>query len=171
VRVRRLESEGMPPKPVDISQEQRELILRVLLDGGTVKKALQLVGISRFSFYQLKGRDPAFAVEVDRAQAEGIEAALDNHGEELEDHKGDNLRSGDARLLRIKGDHVRWLASRLKRDKYGDRVEVQVTMPDVAGAIAAARSRAVVQVEGHHYDVSCAAPPRITDESDEEEEA
>ena len=70
--------------------------------------------------------DPAFAAQYARARNVGLDA----QAEQIVEVAQDDLRDPNARRVEI--DARKWLLSKMRPDKYGDRVTQEVTGP--AGA-------------------------------------
>ena len=72
----------------------------------------------RTTIYRWRKDYPDFGNAYLLAQEEYIDALIDQAGDIVDSEL-------NPQLARVKADHRRWLASRLNRQKYGDKLDVQ----------------------------------------------
>ena len=72
----------------------------------------------RTTIYRWRKDYPDFGNAYLLAQEEHIDALIDQAGDIVDSEL-------NPQLARVKADHRRWLASRLNRQKYGDKLDVQ----------------------------------------------
>ena len=102
-----------------LTKPKTDLIISGLADGHTIVDVCDGVGISRTAFYKRMKSDEEFAGAVREAQQYSAEKAL----EELDKLFDDALhrrKDYDTGVLRDYAHHVRWKASKIISDKYGD---------------------------------------------------
>ena len=102
-----------------LTKPKTDLIISGLADGHTIVDVCDGVGISRTAFYKRMKNDEEFAGAVREAQQYSAEKAL----EELDKLFDDALhrrKDYDTGVLRDYAHHVRWKASKIISDKYGD---------------------------------------------------
>tara|TARA_A100001201_G_scaffold143601_2_gene146108 strand:+ start:1002 stop:1502 length:501 start_codon:yes stop_codon:yes gene_type:complete len=103
-----------------LTKTKTDVILSSLADGHTIVDTCEGVGISRTAFYKLMKRDEGFQKAVRQAQEYSAEKAL----EELEGIFDDALhkrKDYDTGVLRDYAHHVRWKASKVMPDRFGDQ--------------------------------------------------
>jgi len=103
-----------------LTKAKTDVILSSLADGHTIVDTCEGVGISRTAFYKLMKRDEGFEKAVRQAQEYSAEKAL----EELEGIFDDALhkrKDYDTGVLRDYAHHVRWKASKVMPDRFGDQ--------------------------------------------------
>ena len=103
-----------------LTKAKTDVILSSLADGHTIVDTCEGVGISRTAFYKLMKRDDDFQKAVRQAQEYSAEKAL----EELEGIFDDALhkrKDYDTGVLRDYAHHVRWKASKVMPDRFGDQ--------------------------------------------------
>lgn len=103
-----------------LTKAKTDVILSSLADGHTIVDTCEGVGISRTAFYKLMKRDEDFQKAVRQAQEYSAEKAL----EELEGIFDDALhkrKDYDTGVLRDYAHHVRWKASKVMPDRFGDQ--------------------------------------------------
>lgn len=103
-----------------LTKTKTDVILSSLADGHTIVDTCEGVGISRTAFYKLMKRDESFQKAVRQAQEYSAEKAL----EELEGIFDDALhkrKDYDTGVLRDYAHHVRWKASKVMPDRFGDQ--------------------------------------------------
>ena len=103
-----------------LTKTKTDVILSSLADGHTIVDTCEGVGISRTAFYKLMKRDEGFQKAVRQAQEYSAEKAL----EELEGIFDDALhkrKDYDTGVLRDYAHHVRWKASKVMPDRFGDK--------------------------------------------------
>lgn len=125
---------------MELSPEQQDTVLRLAVDGESMRTICGVIGISRHQMWRYREKYPTFDHAVTRAQMEGVEAQTDLLLSAHEDYK-------DPQRAKVMSDNVKWLASRRKPETYGDRLDLNVTeRVDVGGALIEARKRAALPV-------------------------
>lgn len=85
--------------------------------------------------YRWRQSYPEFGEAYLQAQEEHVDALVDQAGEIVDTEQ-------NPQLGKLKADHRRWLASRLNRQKYGDKLDVQHNHTlDISPALALAAKR------------------------------
>ncbi len=89
----------------------------------------------RNTVYRWRRSYPEFGEAYQLAQEEHTDALVDQAGEIVDTEQ-------NPQLGKVRADHRRWLASKLNRSKYGDKLDIQhnVTI-DIAPALLAANKR------------------------------
>ncbi len=87
---------------------------------------------------------------------EAYQMAIEEHTDALVDQAGEIVDTEqNPQLGKVRADHRRWLASKLNRSKYGDKLDIQhnVTI-DIAPALLAANKRLQSMGVGNLIDAS-----------------
>ena len=103
-----------------ITKRIEEQLVEQLSDGVSVTQACKEAGIGRSTLYKHMARDEALETAVRTAQAQSAEKAL----EELDEIYSDALsgrKKYDPNILRDYSHHVRWKATKILSDRYGDQ--------------------------------------------------
>ncbi len=123
-------------RPSKYSEKIAEKILSRYADGETLSKICNCKNMPRRNtVYRWRQSYPEFGEAYLLAEAEHTDALIDEAGEIVD-------REVNPQLAKVRADHRKWLASRLNRSKYGDKLEVnhQHTI-DIAPALALAVKR------------------------------
>ena len=89
----------------------------------------------RHTVYRWRQRYPEFGKAYLLAQEEHVDALVDEAGYIVDTEQ-------NPQLAKVRADHRRWLASRLNRSKYGDKLEVDHKQTiDIGPALLAANKR------------------------------
>ena len=89
----------------------------------------------RTTIYRWRKDYPDFGNAYLLAQEEHVDALIDQAGDIVDSEL-------NPQLAKVKADHRRWLASRLNRQKYGDKLDVQHNHTlDISPALALAAKR------------------------------
>ena len=107
-------------------------------EGKTIKQIALSIGCSYGQLCRIKQKDPVFAQAFDSARAEGWLLHADSLLTIYEDNP-------DIETARIKGmsDNIRWLLERVRREMFGQSVEINHKVTDVRQALQDARSRLI----------------------------
>ena len=103
-----------------LTKQKTDLIIAGLADGHSIVDVCEGIGISRTAFYKRKKNDVEFAAAVHEAQSYSVEKAM----EELDRVFDDALhrrKDYDTSVLRDYAHHVRWKASKVMPDRFGDQ--------------------------------------------------
>lgn len=110
--------------------------------GGTIARVCEANGISSGSLYRQLRKVPAFATEYATARAIAADALADDLLSVRDANKWP-----DVNRARVWADQAKWVLARQHRDKYGDRVDVGVTVTvDLGAALRDAKARALLPV-------------------------
>lgn len=104
-----------------ITVEQREALLVRIIGGEFLGSACAALGIKAGNVRQLAYQNDEFGSRLSQAYSHGMYALA----EELLDIPYDDNLSDAAK--RLKSDNIKWLASRLNRNVFGDNVKVEHT--------------------------------------------
>ena len=89
----------------------------------------------RTTIYRWRKDYPDFGNAYLLAQEEHVDALIDQAGDIVDSEL-------NPQLAKVKADHRRWLASRLNRQKYGDKLDVQHNHTlDISSALSKALER------------------------------
>ena len=106
-------------RPSKYSEKIAEEILSRYANGETLSKICKDKHIpERHTVYRWRSGYPDFGEAYILAQEEHVDALVDEAGEIVDTEQ-------NPQLGKLKADHRRWLASRLNRQKYGDKLDVQ----------------------------------------------
>ena len=118
-----------------IKTDQIDGVIERILDGVSLRDALKSTGLTPQAFHRRLQGDRSRAVAYAHAQQLRADFLAD---ELLEIADGED----DAAKARNRIDVRKWLASKLHTQKYGDRVELNVSQTiDIGATLAEARSR------------------------------
>lgn len=136
-------SESRTGRPSDFTQELADRICEQLADGislRTVCKADEMpCAATVFSWLRTK---PSFLEQYTRAKEESADALVEDmldiadtaSNDWMEDHDKDNpgyrLNGEAINRSRLRVDTRKWIASKLKPKKYGDKVQTELTGAD-----------------------------------------
>lgn len=113
----------------------REIIESIINEKLSLDKCIRERGINPNEFFQCIYRVPSLQQDYYRAQQARAELLAD----EIIDIADTEL---DANRARVRVDARRWYASKMQPQKYGDRIELNVTETvDIRGALAEAKAR------------------------------
>lgn len=104
-----------------ITMEQREALLVRIIGGEFLGSACASIGLKAGNVRKLAFMDDEFNTRLTQAYAHGMYALA----EELLDIPYDDSLSDAAK--RLKSDNIKWLASRLNRNIFGDNVKIEHT--------------------------------------------
>lgn len=116
----------------------RQTFLDLLSSGYTIGRALSTLGLSWRDLAYVRRTFPTFEEQVWVSKRMAADWLVD----ELHSaHEGIKTAT-DVAKAKLKSDNIKWLAAKLNRERYGDRVDMTVTeLVDVRGAMAEARAR------------------------------
>ena len=120
--------------PADISEDER-LVLDQVMEGQTLTRACQNVGLKRAAFYLRMNSRPSLSDAYTRALEAMVECNLD---------KIDTVayEVADVQQARLISDNLKWSVAKRMPKKYGDRLDVNVTSTvDLTSALLEARAR------------------------------
>lgn len=123
-------------RPSKYSESIAEEILSRYADGETLSKICKDKRMpKRNTVYRWRSSYPDFGEAYLQAQEEHVDALVDEAGEIVDTEL-------NPQLAKIRADHRRWMASKLHRQKYGDKLDVQHNHTlDIAPALALAVKR------------------------------
>ena len=115
-----------------------ERAIDLAFEGKTIKQIALSIGCSYGQLCRIKQKDPVFAQTFDSARAEGWLLHADSLLTIYEDNP-------DIETARIKGmsDNIRWLLERVRREMFGQSVEINHKVTNVRQALEDARSRLI----------------------------
>ena len=146
-------------RPSKYSEKIAEKILSRYAEGETLSKICKDKKMpKRNTVYRWRSSYPAFGEAYLRSQEEHVDALIDEAGEIVDTEE--NPQRG-----KIRADHRRWLASRLNRSKYGDKLDIQHNHTlDIGPALLEAQKRLQAMGTGNVIDV----PAKQLEEADPE---
>lgn len=119
-----------------IDEKKFRQVLATLIEVNSLRRALELHGVSRQVFHATIAQVPNLAQEYMSAQA----AVAEDLAEEIIEIAD---TEEDAQKARNRIDARRWYAGKIKPHKFGDRIDIQVTqVVDLKSAIDEAINRA-----------------------------
>ena len=115
-----------------------ERAIDLAFEGKTIKQIALSVGCSYSQLCRIKQKDPVFAHAFESARAEGWLL----HADSLLTIYDDNP---DEETARLKGmsDNIKWLLERVRREMFGQSVEINHKVTNVRQALEDARSRLI----------------------------
>ncbi len=123
-------------RPSKYNQSLAENILSRYADGETLTKICEDDGMpKRNTIYRWRSDYPEFGKAYQLALEQHVDALVDEACHIVDTEP-------DPQRAKVRADHRRWLASRLNRNKYGDKIEIkkQETI-DMTPILAAAQER------------------------------
>ncbi len=150
----------MAGRPSKYTEERGEQILSLYAQGKTILQITKLKGMpSRITIYNWRTAYPEFGKAYDLA----VECNADYIVEKAY-NKVENASSAEAKLVDVQFKSTSWLASKLNRNKYGDKIDIDITKTlDISPALADAVKRMAsvgvgepqkVLVEGENSDTN-----------------
>ena len=123
-------------RPSKYSEKIAEEILSRYAEGETLTRICKDKNMpKRNTVYRWRQSYSDFGEAYILAQEEHVDALVDQAGEIVDTEQ-------NPQLGKLKADHRRWLASRLNRQKYGDKLDVQHNhVLDISPALALAAKR------------------------------
>jgi len=159
-------------KKTKLTRERQERFLRALAGTGIVSTAAEIAGTSRTRVYELRKRDPTFAVgweEAEEQAADALEAeawrrAVSGVPEPLVS-AGKIVRDDDGLPIAIRRYSDTLMIALLKArrpEKFKDRQLVEHDIADgLADRLEAARRRALAASTGGNVSPLAMVPPRL----------
>ena len=135
-------------RPSKYSETIAEKILSRYADGETLSKICKDKKMpKRNTVYRWRSSYPEFGDAYQLAQDQHTDALIDEAGEIVDTEQ-------NPQLAKVRADHRRWLASKLNRARYGDKLDVQHNhMLDIAPALLEAQKRLQAMGTGDMLDV------------------
>ncbi|MHC4268889.1 MAG: helix-turn-helix domain-containing protein [Planctomycetota bacterium] len=123
-------------RPSKYNQSLGEKILSRYADGETLTQICKDDDMpKRNTVYRWRSDYPKFGEAYLLAQEQHVDALVDEAGHIVDTEQ-------NPKLAKSRAEHRRWLASRLNRQKYGDKLEVSHSVSiDIAPALQAAMKR------------------------------
>ena len=115
-----------------------ERAIDLAFEGKTIKQIALSVGCSYSQLCRIKQKDPVFAHAFESARAEGWLL----HADSLLTIYEDNPDMDPQRLKGI-SDNIKWLLERVRREMFGQSVEINHKVTNVRQALEDARSRLI----------------------------
>lgn len=110
----------MPITTISYGEDVRDAVLDAVRNGETIHAICSREGMpSVKTVYEWAG-DPAWGAEFARAREAGVDALVSDTLRIADDE------SADPQSRRVRTEVRRWLASKLRPDKYGDRTALQM---------------------------------------------
>ncbi len=144
----------MSGRPSKFNQKLADEILRLYASGKTITEIVKANKMpARMTVYRWRDYVPEFGKAYLLALEAHIEAMID-------DVKLRVMRAGskEAKLVDVQFKSISWLASKLNRAKYGDKIDIDITKTlDITPALADAlkRMKAIETPAKNILDVSC----------------
>ncbi len=123
-------------RPSKYNQSLSETILSRYADGETLTKICKDDDMpKRNTVYRWRSDYPEFGKAYLLAQEQHVDALVDEACQIVDTEL-------DPQRAKVRADHRKWLASRLNRNKYGDKIDVNHNVSiDIAPALLAATER------------------------------
>ena len=144
-------------RPSKYSETIAEKILSRYADGETLSTICKDKNMpKRNTVYRWRQSYSTFGEAYLRAQEEHTDALVDEAGDIVDTEQ-------NPQLAKVRADHRKWLASKLNRNKYGDKIEVNETKTlDISPTLALAVERMRAIGTGDVIDV----PAKQLEEAD-----
>ncbi len=137
---------------------QKEYVLAQVATGRTIKSLSKELGFKLSIIWHMCEQDTVFRDGLARARVQGVDSLVDDILE-ISDEEPDVQRA------RLKTDNIKWIASKLQPNKYGDRIDVNVTNSiDLNQAMVEAKKRMMEKMP-QVIDIT----PQIGEEPEEDE--
>ncbi len=123
-------------RPSKYSETIAEEIISRYGDGETLSRICKSKNMpKRNTVYRWRSSYPDFGEAYQRAQEEHVDALIDEAGEIVDNET-------NPQLAKVRADHRKWIAGKLCRDRYGDKLDIQhnVTL-DITQALLDATKR------------------------------
>ena len=141
-----------------ISDKQKEYIVREVATGRTAKSVAVELGFKHSLIFDTCEIDTVFRDRINRARVSGVDALVDDLQTVAENEP-------DVQRARLQCDNIKWIASKLQPNKYGDRIDVNVTNSiDLNQAMIEARKRMMEKMP-QAIDIT----PQLDTEADSDE--
>ena len=124
--------------PNDIPPERLEAALALAAEGKFTRQIIAALGISPRTYSRWIQNDAAFRQAIAQARAIGRDIIAESLATITDEDP-----FGDANILRIKSDNVKWLLSCQEPVKYGLRQTLTVESVSIGDAITEAKTRAL----------------------------
>jgi predicted transcriptional regulator len=136
-----------------LSNDQKDFIVSEICAGKTVARVERELGLTVTTVHKVAEQDTSFRERIIRARITGTDALVDTLHTVADDEP-------DVQRARLKSDNIKWVASRLNPQQYGDRINMDVRHSvDLDSAMLEARERIVNKM------------PQLVDITEEIEEA
>lgn len=144
-----------------------EMALILAADSWSIRTLCKSMGCSTRTLFNKIERDPQFAQDWARARHEGLQLLADDL---LTAADG----TEDVQRAKLRSENYRWLLARRLVSEYGDRLDLNLNVLDLRGALALANERRVAlvqqqQVEDAEWEQL--PPPSPSVETEREREA
>lgn len=123
---------------ITLDQLDIETGLEVASEGKYTRDIADALGISVRQYNRLLRKHPDFERAMVQARAQGMHILAEKLATLVEDHPITEIED-----LRLMFDTKKWHLSKVFPSVYGDKVAIQVEYVDVAGAMNAAKERAL----------------------------
>lgn len=118
-----------------IKADKLKTLVSEIYEGKPIVKALKEHEVTRYQFYEDLASEPQLSESYARAQLAKAEICAEEIIEIADTET-------DAQIARNKIDARKWYASKMRPDKYGDRIDVNVTNTvDIRAALSEAHNR------------------------------
>lgn len=124
-----------------LTDEQKEYVLDEITTGNaSLSQICAALQISERTFYRIQRADPDFAKKAAEARVNSANQLAD----QLRTMYDGAETMAEAAIARGKSENIRWLASKLAPDTYGERIDVNVKATvDLTKVLEAANNRAL----------------------------
>ena len=128
---------GAPITKFNLTEEQLDLAIDLAIEGETIKTIAEALCISTKTFWKCRDAYPKFGNQFCQARKEGVHQLVDKL-----DEIHNNIEC--VNRARLASDNIKWKASKVNADTYGDRIELNVNQKvDIGSALLEARARAL----------------------------
>lgn len=127
----------MPLHKRDVDKTLVEGIIKELYEGKSLKSCLDILGLQAYIFFSFLYESPDLMNSYDRAQQARTEMLVDEIVEIADTEP-------DPQKARVRTDCRKWVASKMKPNKYGERLDININQTvDISSALTDARKRAL----------------------------
>ena len=152
------EPKKLPEDQVMLDPAKKEYVLAQVASGRSMKGIIRELGFKPSIIWNMCEKDTVFRDRLSRARIQGVDSLVDDILE-ISDQEPDVQRA------RLKTDNIKWIASKLQPNKYGDRIDVNVTNSiDLNQAMVEARKRMMAKMP-QAIDIT----PQLDTEADSDE--
>lgn len=144
---------------MDYLAKANAVIEELAAGDSTLKKLFEKHGIGATKFFRLTRENPNLGMAYAHAQHSRAEMQVDEINEIADTET-------DANRARVRIDARKWVASKLKPEKFGDRIDLNVNgTVDIRGALAEAAKRAALSNHSDIVDAQVIETKELTDQS------
>lgn len=134
----------MGAKRIDLTPEQKEQALTMFSAGDRYQTVCEAIGIKPDLLFAIFRREPDFYKQAQIARQNGVHLKV----ERLETVYDGCETLADAAIARGISDNIKWVASKISPETYGERIDVNIKATvDLAKVLEAANNRALPYIQ------------------------